>query len=56
MPRNVEIKAKVSDVDYLHKKAKELSKSSGVILEQEDVFYNTPNGRLKLRKILVRFF
>ncbi|XP_064079866.1 adenylate cyclase CyaB-like [Macrobrachium nipponense] len=51
MPRNVEIKARVNDVKELHKRAAELSSSEGTVLEQEDTFYNSPQGRLKLRVI-----
>ncbi|KAG8230272.1 hypothetical protein J437_LFUL009445 [Ladona fulva] len=49
MPRNVEIKAKVHDVGGLLEKAKILSKEEPVLLEQEDIFYKIPSGRLKLR-------
>lgn len=49
MPRNVEIKARVTDVEELHKRAKELSNSTGEVLNQEDTFFNSPQGRLKLR-------
>ncbi|KAK8374860.1 hypothetical protein O3P69_017734 [Scylla paramamosain] len=51
MPRNTEIKARVQDVAKLHKIAAELSQSSGEVLHQEDTFFNTPQGRLKLRVI-----
>ncbi|KAK3104189.1 hypothetical protein FSP39_025140 [Pinctada imbricata] len=51
MPSNVEIKARVQDIDNLKRLAKSLSESEGVILKQEDVFFNVPHGRLKLRKI-----
>lgn len=53
MPRNIEIKARVQNVTKLHKVAAELSQSSGVVLQQEDTFFNTPQGRLKLRVIKV---
>ncbi|XP_063233389.1 uncharacterized protein LOC134537081 isoform X2 [Bacillus rossius redtenbacheri] len=49
MPRNVEIKAKLTDVEFVVRKAKELSSSEGEIQRQHDVFFNVPNGRLKLR-------
>jgi len=49
MPRNVEIKARVHNIEALESKAKELSASDGLLLEQEDVFFHAPNGRLKLR-------
>ncbi|XP_060074499.1 uncharacterized protein LOC132554209 [Ylistrum balloti] len=51
MPGNVEIKAKLNDVEGVQKIAAELSHSSGETLVQEDVFFLSPNGRLKLRTI-----
>ncbi|XP_076068057.1 uncharacterized protein LOC143040675 [Oratosquilla oratoria] len=51
MPRNVEIKAKALDLATLHRVATQLSGGSGKVLYQEDTFYNSPKGRLKLRKI-----
>uniref|UniRef100_A0A0B6YQD8 CYTH domain-containing protein n=1 Tax=Arion vulgaris TaxID=1028688 RepID=A0A0B6YQD8_9EUPU len=51
MPRNVEIKAKVADPENLIKNAKLLAGDDGIITEQEDTFFNAPNGRLKLRNI-----
>lgn len=52
--RNVEIKAKVSDIEELRCKAKILSKSEGTIIKQNDTFYVSSKGRLKLRKFEVR--
>ncbi|ELT91902.1 hypothetical protein CAPTEDRAFT_165045 [Capitella teleta] len=49
MPRNVEIKASVKDFEKFLSLAKELSGSEGTLLEQEDTFFNVPEGRLKLR-------
>ncbi|KAK8722762.1 hypothetical protein OTU49_012021 [Cherax quadricarinatus] len=51
MPRNVEIKALVRDVVKLHERAAQLSGSKGHVLHQEDTFFNSPNGRLKLRVV-----
>ncbi|ROT75248.1 hypothetical protein C7M84_006200 [Penaeus vannamei] len=51
MPRNIEIKACVRNLAELKKIASELSKSSGTTLHQEDTFFNSPQGRLKLRII-----
>lgn len=53
MPRNIEIKACVRNLAELKKIASELSKSSGTTLHQEDTFFNSPQGRLKLRIIKV---
>ena len=54
MPRNVEIKARVSDPEKLKNLATTLSDSEGTIIIQSDTFFNSPNGRLKLREIKVR--
>ncbi|XP_078091835.1 uncharacterized protein LOC144508009 [Mustelus asterias] len=51
MPRNVEIKAAVRDRDQLILNAKRLSKSEGVLIMQEDTFFNVLKGRLKLRNL-----
>ncbi|GJQ65228.1 hypothetical protein Trydic_g7359 [Trypoxylus dichotomus] len=48
--RNIEIKAKVKDIEQLRSKAKILSKSEGTIIKQDDIFYISSHGRLKLRK------
>ncbi|CAL1546082.1 unnamed protein product [Lymnaea stagnalis] len=51
MPRNVEIKARVSDLDSLKKRAQILSDKVGTLIEQEDTFFHVEHGRLKLRSI-----
>ncbi|XP_060573894.1 uncharacterized protein LOC132731695 isoform X2 [Ruditapes philippinarum] len=51
MPSNVEIKAKVKDVEQLKKVAAQLSGGEPTIIEQEDTFFYAQNGRLKLRKL-----
>ncbi|XP_013139275.1 PREDICTED: uncharacterized protein LOC106103906 [Papilio polytes] len=59
--RNIEIKAKVHNVEEICKKAAELSGSSCIIIKQDDVFYKVNDGRLKMRKfpnsaaVLVRY-
>ena len=53
MPRNVEIKAKVSDLISLTTKAKVLSGDDGIYMKQEDTFFNAAHGRLKLRSVQV---
>ncbi|GFG29099.1 hypothetical protein Cfor_00189 [Coptotermes formosanus] len=49
MSRNVEIKAKVRNLGDIVSKAKKLSNSEGTWIEQDDVFFTVPQGRLKLR-------
>ncbi len=49
MPRNVEIKARVRDMNAVRARAAALSDAPAVVLEQEDTFFNVPDGRLKLR-------
>jgi len=49
MPRNVEIKARVSDLSALVAKAKTIADSGPTDLYQDDTFFACPNGRLKLR-------
>ncbi|KAK0047551.1 CYTH domain protein [Biomphalaria pfeifferi] len=50
MPRNVEIKARVSNLKEMTDKAQVLANDVGTFLQQEDTFFKVPNGRLKLRK------
>lgn len=50
--RNIEIKARVGSDDEFDKRieiAKTLTKSSGEVIVQRDVFFNSQSGRLKLR-------
>ena len=49
MATNVEIKARVSDLDSLKQKVERISDAPAELIEQEDVFFNGPHGRLKLR-------
>ena len=49
MSRNIEIKARISDIDFCTEKARYLSGAEPVIIKQEDTFFNCQNGRLKLR-------
>jgi predicted adenylyl cyclase CyaB len=49
MPTNIEIKAKVSDLPGLWAAIETLSDTPAEILDQEDVFFKVPTGRLKLR-------
>jgi len=49
MPVNIEIKARVRDFETLRNRAEALSDTSCEIIPQEDTFFNTQKGRLKLR-------
>jgi len=49
MARNVEIKARVADLDALRVRVEALSDGPAEVLEQRDVFFHVPKGRLKLR-------
>jgi len=46
MPRNVEIKARVKDLDEVQKVARELSGTEGEVIEQRDVFFNAQKGKI----------
>ncbi len=49
MPSNIEIKARVRDFDEIRRRAEELSDTPVEVIPQEDTFFNTSKGRLKLR-------
>jgi predicted adenylyl cyclase CyaB len=49
LPSNIEIKAYARDFDEIRRRAEVLSGKPAEILPQEDTFFNTPQGRLKLR-------
>jgi predicted adenylyl cyclase CyaB len=49
MARNIEIKARVRNPKALREKAAGLSDSLPEIIQQEDTFFNSSRGRLKLR-------
>jgi predicted adenylyl cyclase CyaB len=49
MPRNIEIKAKVHNAEYLRLLVEKISGTPAQILFQEDTFFYSPSGRLKLR-------
>jgi predicted adenylyl cyclase CyaB len=51
MPMNMEIKARVSNPVRLHTLAAALSRDAGTLLCQEDTFFHTLQGRLKLRTL-----
>jgi predicted adenylyl cyclase CyaB len=49
MARNVEIKARVSDLAALAEKVAAIADDGPALIEQEDTFFHCPHGRLKLR-------
>lgn len=49
MATNIEIKARVDDFEVLRTQAESLSDTPLAVILQEDIFFNTPKGRLKLR-------
>ncbi len=51
MPVNIEIKAHTNDFDGLRNKAEQLSDTPCQVIPQEDIFFNCPRGRIKLRQL-----
>jgi predicted adenylyl cyclase CyaB len=51
MPVNIEIKARVADLARLRQRAAALTDTPVQVIPQEDTFFNTPRGRLKLRQL-----
>jgi predicted adenylyl cyclase CyaB len=49
MPANIEIKARTGDFEALRLRAEQLSDTPCQVIPQEDIFFNCPNGRIKLR-------
>ena len=50
MPRNIEIKARISSVESVLPRARALADGEPVMIEQDDSFFVVPQGRLKLRQ------
>lgn len=50
MPRNIEIKARISSVETLLPRARALAGRAPERIEQDDSFFPVPHGRLKLRE------
>jgi predicted adenylyl cyclase CyaB len=50
MPANIEIKARASNFADLRSRAEALSDTPAQVIPQEDTFFNTAKGRLKLRQ------
>ena len=53
MPANIEIKARARNFAEIRRRAEALSDTPVDVLPQEDIFFNTPQGRLKLRILAV---
>ncbi|XP_015906952.1 uncharacterized protein [Parasteatoda tepidariorum] len=51
MSKNVEIKAKISDIKTFLQLASSIADGPAQILEQVDTYFKVDNGRLKLRRI-----
>jgi adenylate cyclase class IV len=49
MSRNIEIKARISNMEEMHKKVADLADQGPIEILQDDTFFSCPNGRLKLR-------
>jgi predicted adenylyl cyclase CyaB len=49
MPSNIEIKARARDFEEIRHHAESLSNTPVEVIPQEDIFFNTEKGRLKLR-------
>ena len=50
MARNVEIKARVRDLEVLRRRASELTPAPAEVISQIDTFFVVPSGRLKVRQ------
>ena len=51
MPSNIEIKAYAKNFEEIKLRAAKLSDTPVQLIPQEDTFFNTPQGRLKLRAL-----
>jgi predicted adenylyl cyclase CyaB len=51
MPTNIEIKAQVRDLAGLRRLAAAVSDTPVQVIPQEDTFFHSPKGRLKLRQL-----
>jgi predicted adenylyl cyclase CyaB len=51
MPANIEIKARARNFADLRRRAEAISDTPVQVIPQEDTFFNTPKGRLKLRQL-----
>ncbi len=51
MPRNVEIKARIENLEAMKARVASLADGPAERLKQEDTFFHVPKGRLKLRTL-----
>ena len=51
MARNIELKARLRDLDAARRTAADLATQPGFVEHQIDTYFHCPNGRLKLREI-----
>jgi predicted adenylyl cyclase CyaB len=51
MPRNIELKARLSDLPAARRIAQAIATENPGVEDQIDTYFQTPNGRLKLREI-----
>jgi predicted adenylyl cyclase CyaB len=49
MDTNIEIKARVLDLDQIRERVEKLSDTAAQLILQQDTFFHVPHGRLKLR-------
>jgi len=49
LPSNIEIKARARNFAQIRSRAEKLSDTLVEVISQEDIFFHTPQGRLKLR-------
>ncbi|MFT4047808.1 MAG: class IV adenylate cyclase [Solimonas sp.] len=50
MARNVELKARIEDLEGLHRQARKIATSGPTLIPQDDTFFECSTGRLKLRE------
>ena len=50
MSRNVEIKARITDLAALTRRVEAIADRGPMIIDQEDIFFHVAKGRLKLRR------
>ena len=49
MARNIEIKARIDNIEALAAKVSEIADKGPIEIDQDDTFFSCPNGRMKLR-------